>query len=156
MFVRASIVDLLPGDQRSLDRVSYPCGTSFHGGVWLKSGASKCGPWRTPNVHKMLRVGNIRGAKATIKATIAGPVHDLCATRRRATAILRPPDMADRSRGAMRPSFERLPPENGGRRESRALAAPAAWRANEKHTSFGHCKSNRSDPAFPAQWLYGL
>ena len=57
-----------------------------------------------------------------------------------------------------RPSFARsCPPTNRGRRESRVLAAPAALRAKLKQAhKRSHYRYNRINPAFPAQWFYGL
>src|SRR5260221_13961234 len=66
MFVLASIAYLCPGNGAWPNRVSNPYATSFHRGVWPKSGASKNGPGRTLNVHRMLHPGNNRGAAATI------------------------------------------------------------------------------------------
>jgi len=40
--------------------------SSFHGGVWQKSGANRGRPWRTPNVRPLWRLRNNRGAMATI------------------------------------------------------------------------------------------
>jgi hypothetical protein len=42
------------------------CETSFHGGVWQKSGASKNRLRRPPNVRYLLRSRNIRDSTATI------------------------------------------------------------------------------------------
>jgi len=40
--------------------------SSFHGGVWQKSGANRGRHWRTPNVRPLWRLRNNRGAMATI------------------------------------------------------------------------------------------
>src|SRR5437867_3880281 len=52
---------------------------------------------------------------------------------------------------------KRPPKENRGRRECRALAAPAVSRAklSEAHER-SHHRFRRIQPAFPAQWFYGL
>jgi hypothetical protein len=43
-----------------------PCETSFHGGVWQKSGASKSCLRRPTNVRQLLLLRNISGTAATI------------------------------------------------------------------------------------------
>ena len=43
-----------------------------------------------------------------------------------------------------------------GRRECRALDAPAASRANERAHEHSHHGHTGNHPAFPAQWFYGL
>ena len=68
-------------------------------------------------------------------------------------------DVKPHSRGAFsRPSFaKRCPSEKRGRRECRALAAPAAsWaeKGRRPTSKFTTGKAERS--ALPAQWLYGL
>ena len=40
--------------------------SSFHGGVWQKSGANRGRHWRTPNVRPLWRFRNNRGAMATM------------------------------------------------------------------------------------------
>src|SRR6266702_3056108 len=66
--------------------------------------------------------------------------------------------MTPRSRGARRPSFARtLSLENRGRRECRVPNAPTASRAklNKAHER-SHHRYTGVNPAFPAQWFYGL
>jgi hypothetical protein len=111
-----------------------PCETSFHGGVWQKSGASKNGSRRPPNVRYLLRPRNIRDSMATI-------VKVFSTSRRRDRAMHARVTMtrASASRGTMHPSFlgRALSLQDRGRRESRVLVAPAASRGNGKnHTSF--------------------
>lgn len=59
-----------------------------------------------------------------------------------------------RSRGALRPGFAWPPPKKGGCREcrvrSRGLVCNSGKNAHEK------TRYRRSNPAFPAQWSYGL
>src|SRR6476619_705569 len=63
-----------------------------------------------------------------------------------------------RSRGAVRPRFCKnvRASEHRGRRECRALDAPAASRANERAHEHSHHGHTGNHPAFPAQWFYGL
>src|SRR6478735_4053253 len=66
--------------------------------------------------------------------------------------------MHPRSRGTICPRFCKnvRASENRGRRECRALDAPAASRANEKAHERSHHGHTGNHPAFPAQWFYGL
>src|SRR5213596_4355627 len=61
------------------------------------------------------------------------------------------------ARGARVFCKDHPPKENRGRRECRALDAPAASRAklSEAHER-SHHRYRRIQPAFPAQWFYGL
>jgi hypothetical protein len=68
-------------------------------------------------------------------------------------------DKQHRSRSMFCPSSgDQRPSRNGGRREGRALAAPAGWCAavvrNRAHTRSPQVWPER--PAFPARWCYGL
>jgi hypothetical protein len=67
-------------------------------------------------------------------------------------------NMTPHSRGAMHPSFARQCPSiNRGRRECRVPNAPAAPCAmgSEAHEC-SHHRYTGVNPAFPAQWFYGL
>jgi hypothetical protein len=93
--------------------------------------------------------------------------------RARRLAASRNDDGADtppHSRGLNRPSFATCPAEArekrrrktvcpsdkaGGRRESRMLAAPAVPCAKKVERTRAY-RFDRGDPAFPAQWFYGL
>ena len=66
--------------------------------------------------------------------------------------------MRERSRGAVSPGWCQFVAHslNRGRREDRALAAPACrvqWVVKNAH---GFDRYSQDIPAFPAQWLYGL
>src|SRR6478672_9315689 len=67
-------------------------------------------------------------------------------------------DMRSRSHGAISPELCKfiVPLFDRGRRESRALTAPAAPCANGRKNAHGLDRYSRDIPAFPAQWLYGL
>jgi hypothetical protein len=50
----------------------------------------------------------------------------------------------------------RRPSEQGGRREGRALVAPAASCAMVESTRVRNHRFDRCDPAFPARWCYSV
>src|SRR5882724_8081392 len=66
--------------------------------------------------------------------------------------------MVPRSRGMVfaRVVRSRWLSPNRGRRESRALTAPAAPCAMRQENAHGLDRYSRDIPAFPTQWLYGL
>jgi hypothetical protein len=67
-------------------------------------------------------------------------------------------DMTEHSRGAVRPEFcNYLGPEIRGRREDRVRAAPAISCAKmHKKKRTRAYRFSGGNPAFPAQWFYGL
>jgi hypothetical protein len=67
-------------------------------------------------------------------------------------------DTASRSRRVLRARYalNSCPLKFRGRRECRALNAPAASRAMKKAHEHSHHGHTGNDPAFPAQWFYGF
>jgi hypothetical protein len=114
--------------------------------VWLKSGASKNGPRLRPNDLNVLRARNKRGAVATLLNV------SLWADRPFSTGArligLAAPDVRD---------LQRAVPSNSWRAQGKPDAGcTRGLVCSVESTRVRNHRLNRSDPAFPAQWFYGL